>query len=127
LDVKILLVDDSATVRSILRVYLMGMRCEFVEAEGGERALLLARLQRPALIVADVRMPGVDGLEFLAQLRADEDPELRATPVVLLTSEKGEDVRARAMALGANAIVHKPITAPLLVETVKQLLARPAA
>src|SRR5262245_40079731 len=67
----ILIVDDSSSIRSILKVYLMGLEAEVLDAESGERALKLARLLPLSLMIVDINMPGMDGLTLVDKVRHD--------------------------------------------------------
>jgi CheY-like chemotaxis protein len=116
----ILLVDDSATIRNLIRVYLMGMDFHFLEADRGESGLSIVSSEAVDLVVVDVNMPGMDGLTFVRKVRTM--PSARRVPVVLLTSDKSSDTRARGMAAGANDFVLKPVTSSSLRETVCRLL-----
>lgn len=118
----ILLVDDSPTIRSIIKVYLMGRQFEFVEADEGQRALQLVRLVPVNLVIADIKMPGMDGLTFVKKLRTDERPHLRKMPVILLTGDKSEETRQKGLEVGANAFIQKPISSAGLIEAVNKIL-----
>jgi two-component system, chemotaxis family, chemotaxis protein CheY len=120
----ILLVDDSQTIRTIIKVYLMAHAFEFVEAENGDRALQLSRLVPVELVIADINMPGMDGITFVQHLRADERSKARNVPVILLTGEKSPDLEVRGMKAGANAFIYKPVTSAKLTELVNQMLPR---
>lgn len=122
----ILVVDDSATIRSIVKIYLMGFHCDFVDADSGERALQLANLTRPDLVIADVKMPGISGVDFVRAIRSHQDARLRNTPIVLLTGEKLESIREEGLSAGANAFVQKPVTAETLKTVVEPLLKKDA-
>jgi two-component system chemotaxis response regulator CheY len=96
-----------------------GMTTE--EAEDGVDALRkLANSERPDIIITDINMPIMDGLKLVQRVRADED--LRDVPIVIITTEGGAEDRARALALGANAYITKPIQAPQVLRQVKELL-----
>jgi two-component system chemotaxis response regulator CheY len=118
----ILLVDDSATVRSLVKVFLMGHDFEYLEASGAEHALQVLRTRVPDVVIADLNMPGLDGLSFLKRLRADARTEVRALPIVLLTSDKSPDVRARALEAGASEFVRKPVSSSDLQDALQRLL-----
>jgi two-component system chemotaxis response regulator CheY len=118
----ILIIDDSPTIRNIIKVYLMGSQFEFVEADGGERALQLARLMPIHLVIADINMPGMDGLTFVRNLRNDERAEVRSLPVILLTGEKSEQLRTQGLKAGANEFIRKPVSSAGLIEAVNRLL-----
>ncbi len=118
----VLLLDDSATVRSLVRVHLMGRSLDFVEAADGGRALKLVHLMPIALIIADVQMPIVDGISFMKQLRSDPDPQVNSVPVILLTALRDKGMRSTALAVGANAFVNKPVASEELLAAVDRLL-----
>jgi two-component system, chemotaxis family, chemotaxis protein CheY len=124
----ILIVDDSPTIRQILKTYLTGRSFEFVEADNGERALQLAKLMPVELVIADVRMPGMDGLELTRAIRGSETPRVRELPVILLTGDKSEEMKAEGLAAGATAFVQKPVSSENLKRIVNELLPqRPTA
>lgn len=116
---KILLVDDSSTTRTILKVYMAGIDVEFCEAGQGDAALDIVRKTPVDLVIADVNMPVMDGLMFVRCLRSSPSQSLRKLPVILLTSES---VEAAAKEAGANAFVRKPVTNHELRSTVLSLL-----
>ena len=120
---KVLLVDDTRTLPSLLQVYLMGWQLEFHEAKDGVEALAKARELQPGLIVTDVRMPGMDGFELCAAIRADQ--ALHAVPVVLLTSLNDDNSRRKGKLVGATAFLSKPVSVDELRQTVGTLLRLP--
>lgn len=120
---RVLLVDDTRTLLSLIQVYLMGWQLEFHEAKDGLEGLAKARELKPALVVTDVRMPGMDGFELCAAIRADQ--ELHAVPVVLLTSLNDETSRKKGKLVGASAFLTKPVSVDELRQTVGTLLRLP--
>ncbi len=120
---KVLLVDDTRTLLSLIQVYLMGWQIEFVEAKDGTEGLAKAREHRPALVISDVRMPGMDGFELCAAVRADAD--LHKTPVVLLTSLNDDASRKKGKLVGATAFLTKPVSVDELRKTVGTILKLP--
>lgn len=104
---KVLIVEDSPTTRAVVKVYLVGQKLEFLEANNGDDGLNMARTQRPDVIVLDLKMPGMDGFTFCRAVRSD--PLLRETPVILLTGTKGAEIEKEAMAAGATYFMNKPI------------------
>jgi len=120
---KVLLVDDTRTLLSLIQVYLMGWEMDFVEARDGKQGLDQARLHRPALVISDVRMPGMDGFELCAAIRADK--ELHGTPVVLLTSLNDDASRRKGRLVGASAFLTKPVSVDELRRTVSEILKLP--
>jgi two-component system, chemotaxis family, chemotaxis protein CheY len=123
----VLVVDDSAAIRKILQRVLRqtGMAISTVhEAGDGREALELLRSQRVDLVLTDINMPRMDGLELLAAIKGSS--EWAALPVVMITTEGGETKVAEAVRLGAAGYVRKPFTADQIKEKLAGLL-QPAA
>jgi two-component system chemotaxis response regulator CheY len=118
----ILLVDDSKTMREVLKVYLMGRDFEFLEADSAERGLHLLRLMPVHLVVVDLKMPKMDGLAFLRHVRTSELGVVRRVPIILVTAEKSSDWQTHAKAAGANDFLQKPLDAERTIEAVDRLL-----
>lgn len=119
---RVLVVDDSPVIRSVVQIYLRDRGLEFQEASDGQRALQVARLVRFDLVIADVRMPGMDGIRFISELRGNGGATDRAVPVILITSEKSSDTQRRALDAGATVILRKPVSSAGLSEAVSRLL-----
>lgn len=117
---RVLIVDDTQTLRSVIQVYLVGHGWEFVEAQNGSEGLAKARATRPDLVISDVGMPIMDGFELCAAIRAD--PALRQTPVVLLTMLEDEPSRQRGLLVGADAFLTKPVGPTELKRTIGEVL-----
>ncbi|MGC3997139.1 MAG: response regulator [Anaeromyxobacter sp.] len=120
---KVLLVDDTRTLLSLIQVYLMGWSIQFIESKDGMDGLAKARLHKPDLIISDVRMPGMDGFELCAAVRADI--LLHGTPVILLTSLNDEASRRKGRLVGATAFLTKPVSVEELRRTVGTILKLP--
>ena len=120
---KVLLVDDTRTLLSLIQVYLMGWQIEFHEAKDGLEGLAKAKEILPDLVVTDVRMPGMDGFELCAAIRGD--PALHHLPVVLLTSLNDDTSRKKGKLVGASAFLTKPVSVDELRKTVGTLLKLP--
>jgi CheY-like chemotaxis protein len=119
---RVLLVDDDAALRVIYRFNLEASGVSVIEAEDGESALgLLAEGDLPDVVLLDVMMPGIDGWELAARLRADE--RTRALPVIFITARAEDESRARCADLGAVGYLVKPFNPTTLAETVERLLA----
>lgn len=103
----------------------MGRGMEFMEATEGAEGLKLATEHGVDLVIADFNMPVMNGLDFTRHLRAHEKEELRKVPVILLTANKEDELRARAMEVGVNAFTVKPISRDQLTSTVEQFIPRP--
>jgi two-component system chemotaxis response regulator CheY len=116
-----LVVEDSPTMRQLIVFALSrikGLTC--VEADDGVDALKKLSGQRFDIIITDINMPVMDGLKLVKRVRSDE--QHKAVPVIIITTEGAEEDRQRALALGANAYVTKPIQAPQVIAQVKSLL-----
>jgi two-component system chemotaxis response regulator CheY len=114
---NILVVDDSAAIRKILQRVLRqtGMAIQTIhEAGDGEEALKLLGSNKVDLILTDINMPKMDGLELLAALK--RSAEWAKVPVVMITTEGGETKVAEAVKLGAAGYVRKPFTADQIKE-----------
>ena len=120
---KILLVDDTRTLLSLIQVYLMGWSITFIEAKDGIEGLRKAREHRPNLVISDVRMPGMDGFELTAALRSDVF--LHSTPVILLTSLNDEASRRKGRLVGATTFRSKPVSVDELRRQVGTILKLP--
>jgi two-component system, OmpR family, alkaline phosphatase synthesis response regulator PhoP len=120
--VKILVADDSSTVRRVVSARLSADGHDVVEAEDGEQALTLARELRPALIVLDKVMPKLDGFEVVRALR--EDPLTKGLMIVMLTDRGGEEDVLDGLGLGVDEYMPKPFSPRELSMRVTRALAR---
>ncbi len=119
---KVLIIDDSRTMREVLKVYLMGGKYEFIEAESATRALDVLKLVPVDLIIADINLPRMDGITFLHHVKESNLPRLRSVPVILVTGDKSEELQDRLRGAHADAFLQKPLDAERLVEVVERLL-----
>lgn len=117
---RILLVEDQPDNRRIIRDLLASVGFELIEAEDGETGVRLATAERPDLILMDIQLPVMDGYEATRRIKAD--PELRAIPIVVVTSYalSGDDEKARAA--GCDAYVAKPFSPRQLLAVIRGLL-----
>jgi two-component system, OmpR family, phosphate regulon response regulator PhoB len=120
--VKILVADDSATVRRLVVARLVADGHEVIEAEDGESALALALSERPALVVLDKVMPKLDGFEVVRRLR--ERAETRGLPIVMLTERAGEEDVLSGLDLGVDEYMPKPFSPRELSLRVSRVLQR---
>jgi two-component system cell cycle response regulator len=111
---KILTVDDSKTVRIIVRKAFKTYDCEILEAGNGVEGLALAAKENPDLILLDVTMPVMDGVEMLTKLKAD--PALKGIPVMMLTAEGGRDNVLKIAKIGVRDYLVKPFKEDVLIE-----------
>jgi len=122
----ILVIDDSAMMRKIIQRLLAqaGLPADSVlEAANGAEALALLAENTPALILCDINMPDLSGLELLARIR--EEQLATGIPIVMITTENGEAQVRQAIALGARGYIRKPFTVDDIKATVAPLLAAP--
>ncbi|WP_029034043.1 response regulator transcription factor [Salinimicrobium terrae] len=121
-DICILLVDDEPDIIEIIRYNLAAEGYRVITAENGKQALKVAKEYRPQLIILDVMMPEMDGMETCIQMR--KDPELSNTLITFLTA-RGEDYSQMAgFDAGADDYITKPIKPKVLLSKVKALLRR---
>jgi len=117
----IMVVDDSATMRLSLKLALELSGFKVESAGDGVMALNLLKVgPKPDLIITDINMPNMGGLEFIKNLRAL--PGFRFIPVLALTTESKQDKRDEAKKYGATGWLVKPVTGPELVKVIKQVL-----
>ena len=123
MDSDVLVVDDSAAIRKILTRVLRqtGMAIQTIhEAGDGQEALDVMAQHRVDLVLSDINMPKMDGLQLLASLKAS--PQWQSIPVVMITTEGGETKVAEAVRLGAAGYVRKPFTADQIKEKLVGIL-----
>lgn len=122
-DVRTLIVDDSAVMRKIVERSLRqaGINLgQVLEAANGSEALELLRANTVDLVLSDINMPVMDGLEFVRQLRGVEN--VRGVPVVMITTEGSESHVVEAISCGARGYIRKPFTPDQVKEHVLPLL-----
>ncbi len=116
---RVLVVDDSPTIRKLLVRTLKDLGWETREAKDGLEALENIRVDRPDVVLADIEMPRLDGYRLLEALRAN--PETAGLPVVMLTSRTAERHRKRAAELGASGYLTKPYRPADVVATLRAI------
>jgi len=123
MEADVLVVDDSAAIRKILQRVLRqtGMAIRTIhEAGDGQEALEVMNAHKVDLVLTDINMPKMDGLQFLASVKASA--EWRQVPVVMITTEGGETKVGEAVKLGAAGYVRKPFTADQIKEKLAGIL-----
>ena len=118
----ILIVEDDEKSRKLVRDVLTVKGYTIVEAETGEKGVRLAQERRPSLILMDIRLPGIDGIQALGRLRADLST--RQIPVLAMTASVMSGDRQRVLGAGFDAFQSKPIKIKDFVAAVEQLLGR---
>ncbi len=116
----ILIVDDSISLRQVVSIALTNAGYEVLEACDGKDALSKLTGQKIHLMISDVNMPNMDGISFLKAVRAH--PSYKFTPVIMLTTEAGEDKKKEGQAAGARAWVVKPFRPEQLLVAVSKLI-----
>ena len=121
----ILVVEDEEGNRMLVRDVLTFSGYRVLEAETAETGLKMAREEHPALILMDIRLPGMDGVAALAELR--RDPATKGIPVIAVTASTMSQPRSQIVAAGFDGYHSKPIDITRLVTSVGELLARDAS
>lgn len=118
---RILIVDDSSSVRTVAGIALRGAGYEVIEAGNGQEGLAkLEGAEKVHLIISDVNMPVLDGIGFLKEIK--KHPSYKFTPVIMLTTEAGEDMKAAGKAAGAKAWIVKPFQPAIMLDAVSKLV-----
>jgi two-component system chemotaxis response regulator CheY len=117
----ILIVEDSATTRSLIRAVIDELGdFETVEASSGFEALKILPAQHYDLIVTDINMPDINGLELISFVR--NNPRYDHLPVIIVSTERSEEDKKRGMALGAAGYIAKPFKSSELQEIIKKTI-----
>jgi two-component system chemotaxis response regulator CheY len=118
---KALIVDDSRSMRQMVAVTLKSAGFELVEGQNGQEALdSLLDAGKVDLIVTDINMPVMDGITFVKEVR--RLPSGKFTPILILTTESGDDMKARGKAAGATAWIVKPFRPDILLQVVSKVV-----
>ena len=116
----ILIVDDSASLRQVVSIALKGAGYDVIEGMDGKDALTKLDGQKIHLIISDVNMPNMNGIEFVKA--AKQLPAYKFTPVIMLTTESGESLKQEGQAAGAKAWVVKPFQPAQMLAAVSKLI-----
>ena len=114
---KVMVIDDSNTIRRSAEIFLIQAGCEVVLAEDGFDALAKIADHQPQIIFVDIMMPRLDGYQTCALIK--KNPALRDTPVIMLSSKDGLFDRARGRLVGSDQYLTKPFTKDTLLEAVR--------
>ena len=116
----VLIVDDSASLRQVVRMALSGAGYEVMEAGDGQEALSKLNGTKVHLVISDVNMPRMDGITFVKTLK--QRPEYRFLPVIMLTTEAGQSRKDEGRAAGAKAWMVKPFQPAQMLAAVSKLV-----
>ena len=116
----IMIVDDSSSLRTVVGLALKRAGYEVLEAEDGQDAMTKLDGRKLNLIVSDVNMPRMDGIQFVTQVKAH--PRYKFTPVIMLTTEGQDAKKEQGRAAGAKAWITKPFNPPVLLDAVSKLV-----
>ncbi len=116
----ILVVDDSASLRQVVNLTLQSAGYDVIEACDGRDALAKLDGKKVHLIISDVNMPNMDGISLLKQVK--QHPSYRFTPIIMLTTEAGENKKQEGQAAGAKAWVVKPFQPQQMLAAVSKLV-----
>jgi CheY-like chemotaxis protein len=116
----IMLVDDNEIILTTLSDYLLSEGFEVIACQSGKDAINKAKINNPALIVMDIQMPEIDGIETTQRLKADK--KLANIPIIALTALAMKSDRERCLAVGMNDYISKPVSLQNLVSIIKKHL-----
>jgi len=119
---SILVLDDSASMRQMMKVALAGTGHEITAAANGVQGLRLLDMGQVDLVITDLNMPEMDGLTFIRELR--KQPAHKGLPVIFVTTETRQTVKDQAKAAGATGWITKPFSSEQLCRVVEKVLAR---
>lgn len=117
---KILTVDDSASMRAMVVFTLRGEGFDVTEAVNGKEGLDKAKAGNFDLIISDINMPIMNGIEFVTEVR--QEANYRFTPILMLTTESGNDLKQQGKAAGATGWIVKPFDPQKLIAVVRKVL-----
>ncbi len=115
---RVMVIDDSNTIRRSAEIFLLKAGCEVILAEDGFDALAKIADHQPEVVFVDIMMPRLDGYQTCALIK--KNPRLRETPVIMLSSKDGLFDRARGRLVGSDEYLTKPFTKDTLLEAVRR-------
>jgi len=116
---RILAVDDSKTMRDMVHFTLKNAGYDVLEAEDGEKGLAAAKSNLVDVVITDINMPNMDGVSLVRALRAQ--PQYKSTPILILTTEGGEDKKQAGREAGATGWIVKPFSPEKLIAVVNKV------
>ena len=116
----VMIVDDSSSLRQVVKITLSAAGYTVIEATDGEDGLIKANGQKIHLVISDVNMPRMDGITFVREFK--KNPAYKFTPVIMLTTESSEEKKQAGQAAGAKAWVTKPFQPAQILAAVSKLV-----
>lgn len=120
MDKRILIVEDNTLVQEVYTSALQTLDCDVVAAENGDEAMAYAREETPDLIIMDIMLPGVSGLDLVRRMKADA--ALRDVPIIVVTTKAAAGDQREIHEAGADGYLPKPIKVDQFIGTVRSLL-----
>ncbi len=120
MDKRILIVEDNMLVQEVYASALQSLGCEVITADDGNEALALAEEEEPDLIIMDIMLPGVSGLDLVKTMK--NDPGLKDTPIIVVTTMAMAADQEKIKAAGADAYLPKPIQVDEFTDAVRKIL-----
>ena len=117
---KIMLIDDDEWIRDSLSLFFESEGCELLALETAEEGVQVCLKQPYDIIIADYKLPGMNGLEFFERIKAPNTPVVK----ILITAFGSEEVISKARTIGIVDIMEKPLTTTTIIETLSKLIAR---
>ena len=117
---KILIADDKPEVVELVRATLEGGDYQIIDVFDGKEALEKIRLEKPALVLLDIIMPEMDGLQVLSKLK--KDPQIKEIPVIMLTAKGQKLDKEKGVELGARDYIVKPFSPSVLLRKIEEVL-----
>lgn len=124
-EIKLLVIEDDADIRTLILFTLRKEGYVVIGVATGEEGLQMIKDRKPDLVVLDLMLPGIDGMEVCRSLRSD--PETGSTPVIMLTARSGDDDVVTGLGCGADDYVIKPFSPKVLSARIRTLLRRTGA
>ena len=118
---KILYIEDNIANIELIRRYLHVIDCDFYEAIDGSSGISSAVDTNPDLILLDIYLPDINGLQVISHLRSL--PEFANIPIVAITTDDSEDLQAECYELGFDAVLHKPVPPQYLLDVLQEMIA----